>query len=110
MKQVKLFIALVIANWQTSLAGAAIIGIKVGAACGKIPAAVANDAVGLIGGLGLIAATDGTRPPAQQAIVATELQIAQDALAAAKAQGNPKLIEMAQAAVDALENPPTTGA
>jgi hypothetical protein len=43
-------------------------------------------------------------------VQSSELQVAEEALTVAKATGNAKIIEMAQAAVDALKNPPTLDA
>jgi hypothetical protein len=59
--------------------------------------------------LGLVFSKDGDKSDFK-AVQSSELQVAQEALQAAKATGSAKLIEMAQAAVDALQNPPTANA
>ena len=99
---------LIVGNWQTSLAGAIVIGVKIAESCGRIPAGIADDLIGLAAGTGLLVATDA-RTPAQQTIAKTELELAQAALAAAKTTGDTTLIKIAQAAVDALMNSTATG-
>ena len=101
----KLLRELVVESWKTTVAGVILAIISGLVAVGKITPTQGTEVIGFAGSIGFAFSKDADKT-GFKAVQSSELQVAEEALTVAKATGNAKIIEMAQAAVDALKNPP----
>jgi hypothetical protein len=95
---------LVIDSWKTTVAGIIVAVIAGLVATGKLTSQQGTTVMGIAASVGFAFSKDGDKSEFK-AVQKSEVELAEEALDAAKDTGNEQLITMMQAALNALKHP-----